>query len=298
MDDLQTLRAALAADEPSQDVVDRSRHRLQHRIRGGRGSRKRVGWLTAGAGLTVAATAAVVLTTLPTAPDDRPPTAVGDTRAVSGPEILRAAATAAERSSEGSGAYWHVEVTVGGGDPPEVYEYWVGKEGGLWFRGVKTGGAVMPVDLDRRKPFSLFAVDLTFAELRALPTDPDALRAWITEALRHSGARSSAGEFTDDDREMATFHSLIALVSTVPATPEVRAAAFRAIASNPGVESVGAVPGGQGLVLPGGRRLVVDPATGRVNGTSVFISVDGAVHSVADPAGARIDAAWTATLPG
>jgi hypothetical protein len=51
-------------------------------------------------------------------------------------------------------------------------------------------------------------------------------------------------------------------------------------------------------VLPGGRRLVVDPATGRVNGTSVFVTMDGAVYSVADPAGARIDAEWTDTMPG
>ena len=38
MNDLQTLRAALTPDEPDQDVVDRSRHRLQNRIHGGRSS--------------------------------------------------------------------------------------------------------------------------------------------------------------------------------------------------------------------------------------------------------------------
>ncbi|MFJ6676573.1 CU044_5270 family protein [Actinosynnema sp. NPDC091369] len=297
MDDLQTLRAALAED-PSPDVVDRSRHRLRHRVRGGHASRKRVGWLTAGAGLTVAAAAAVALTTLPTAPPDGPPSAASTApdRVASGPEVLLAAATAAERSPEGSGAYWQVEVTVG--DSAEVYEYWTGRDGGLWFRGAKTGGRVMPLDLERPKPFSLFGVDLTFGELRALPAEPDALRAWITEAIGRGGARSSAGPFTEEDREMATFHSLVALVSAVPATPGVRAAAFRAIAAYPEVEGVGTVPGGQGLVLPGGRRLVVDPATGRVNGTSVFITVDGAVYSVADPAGARIDARWTDSLPG
>ncbi|WP_193441303.1 hypothetical protein [Actinosynnema sp. ALI-1.44] len=59
------------------------------------------------------------------------------------------------------------------------------------------------------------------------------------------------------------------------------------IASYPGVHSLGEVPGGQGLSLPeGGGRLVVDPATGRVNRTSVHVSMDGARNKVADAAGA------------
>ncbi|KOX34186.1 hypothetical protein ADK67_04345 [Saccharothrix sp. NRRL B-16348] len=301
MDDLQTLRAALTADEPSQDVVDRSRHRLQHRMLGGRASRKRTGWVTAGIGLTVAAAAAAVaFSTLPGAPADGitadDATTSPSARAASGPEVLLAAATAAQGSPEESGAYWYVAVTF----PDErVDEYWIKRDdGGGWFRGVKTRGEAIPLRVHRPKPFSLVAVDLTLDELRALPTDPEALRTWIAEALEHSDAKTSAGPFTAADRERATFESLIALVSTVPAPPEVRAAAFRAIASYPEVESVGAVPGGQGLVLPGGRRLVVDPATGRVNGTSVFVTMDGAVYSVADPAGARIDAEWTDTMPG
>ncbi|RSN56226.1 hypothetical protein DMH01_31010 [Amycolatopsis sp. WAC 04182] len=293
MNDLQTLRAALAVDEPSQDVIDRSRHRLQNRIRGGRTSQRRTGWLIAGAGLTAAAAAAVAIAVMPAASVDGPPV-----QTVSGQQILLAAATAAERSPEGSGTYWHVKVTeADAAAAASEYEYWIKPDGQSWMRGAKTGGKVMPIKALSATPFSLVAVDLTLEQLRALPTDPDALKAWIAEALERSDARTSAGKFTASDREQAAFQSLISLVSTLPATPEVRATAFRMIAAYPGVENLGTVPGGQGLVLPTGERLVVDPATGRVNGTSVFVTMDGAVYKVANPAGARINAEWTDTLP-
>ncbi|AUI58335.1 CU044_5270 family protein [Amycolatopsis sp. BJA-103] len=294
MNDLQTLRAALATDEPSQDVVDRSRHRLQNRIRGGRVSRRRTGWLIAGAGLTAAAAAAVAIAAMPVAPVDGPPV-----RTVSGQEILLAAATAAERSPEGSGTYWHVKVTeADGAAVSSGYEYWIKPDGQSWMRGAKTGGEVMPIGAHSATPFSLVAVDLTLEQLRALPADPDALKAWIAEALERSDARTSAGRLTASDRERAGFQSLISLVSALPATPEVRATAFRLIAGYPGVQNLGAVPGGHGLLLPEGERLVVDPATGRVNGTSVFVTMDGAVYKVANPAGAGINAEWTNVLPG
>ncbi|MFI6303602.1 CU044_5270 family protein [Amycolatopsis thailandensis] len=293
MNDLQTLRAALTPDEPSQDVVDRSRHRLQNRIRGGRASfRRRTGWLIAGAGFTAAA-AAVAIAVMPAAPVDSPPV-----QTVSGQEILLAAATAAERSPEGAGTYWHVKVTEADGAAASIeYEYWIKPDGQSWMRGAKTGGKVTQLATLSATPFSLVAVDLTLEQLRALPTDPDALKAWIADALERSDARTSAGELTASDRERAAFQSLISLVSTLPATPEVRATAFRAIASHPGVQNLGTVPGGQGLVLPEGERLVVDPATGRVNGTSLFITMEGAVYRAADPAGAKITAEWTDTLP-
>ncbi|RSM52247.1 hypothetical protein DMH03_40960 [Amycolatopsis sp. WAC 01376] len=294
MNDLQTLRAALTPEEPSQDVVDRSRHQLQNRIRGGRAARRRTGWLVTGAGLTAAAAAAAVaIAVMPAAPVDGPPV-----QTFSGQEILLAAATAAERSPESTGTYWHVKVAEADGAAASTdYEYWIKPDGQLWMRGAKTGGKVMPLKASSATPFSLVAVDLTLEQLRALPTDPDALKAWIAEAHERSDARTSAGEFTASDREQAGFQSLISLVSTLPATPEVRAAAFRAIANHPGVENLGTVPGGHGLLLPTGERLVVDPATGRVNGTSVFVTMDGAVYKVANPAGVNINAEWTDTLP-
>jgi hypothetical protein len=162
---------------------------------------------------------------------------------------------------------------------------------------VKSGGEVVSPPITRPAPFSLVAVDLTLDQPRALPAEPAALTAWIANAVEHSDARTSAGELTASARALATFESLISLVSTLPASPAVRAAAFRAIAAYPGVESLGAVPAGQGLLLPGGERLVVDPSTGRVNGTSVHLTMDGAVAGVAASNTATIDAEWTDTLP-
>ena len=90
----------------------------------------------------------------------------------------------------------------------------------------------------------------------------------------------------------------------VPAPPAVRAAAFEALAVLPGVTSIGAVQGGQELLIPvqppaasqfpGGKvpagasqeRLVIDPATAQVysytnfEGTETFLA-----------------AYWTNTLP-
>jgi hypothetical protein len=139
---------------------------------------------------------------------------------------------------------------------------------------------------------------VTLDELRAMPTEPDALKSWITEAVKNGGGRTSGGPIADNPEmlETATFSSLISLVSTVPAPPELRAAAFRAIAAYPEVESLGDVPGGKGLLLSGDVRLVVDPATGLVNGTS-FLILDGALYTVAEPDSAKVTAEWTDTLP-
>jgi hypothetical protein len=301
MNDLHAVGAVLAPDEPPQDVVDRSRHRLQQHIRDGVPMpRKRNGWLMAGVGVTVtAAAAAVTIVALP-AEDTPTPRSHGQrttqpAKTVTGQDILLAAATAAERAPEGSGTYWHITVDLS----DDRYEYWIGPTGQMWFRGRKTNGQVMLFDPDPNPaPFSLFLVNVTREQLRAMPTEPEPLKAWIVDALAHSTATTSKGPLDDEDRKLGLFLSLVALVSTVPAPPAVRAAAFRAIAAYPGVRSLGAVPGGQGLEMPEGRRLVVDPSTGRVNGTSFFV-MDGAVYGVGedDTQGAKITAEWSDTLP-
>jgi hypothetical protein len=148
-------------------------------------------------------------------------------------------------------------------------------------------------------PFSLVGAELTLDQLRALPTDPEELKAAIAYAIEHGDGRTSAGPLKDVPELLAQakFDSLISLVSTLPAPSALRAAAFRAIASYPDVRSLGAVPGGQGLLLPGGQRFVVDPRTGRVNGTSTFISPGGGNYSVSDGGSAKITAEWTDILP-
>ncbi|HET6710165.1 CU044_5270 family protein [Amycolatopsis sp.] len=287
MNDLQTLRAVLTPGDVPQDVVDRSRHRLRNRMLAG--PRRRVRPLALGAGLVAAAAAAaVVVATLPGTPAPPPPQAVAPV--VTGTEVLLAAATVAEKTPAGTGKYWHIKTT----SDKEAYEYWYSADGHLWFRGAKSGGRVESLGVF---PLRLAATEVTFDQLRTLPTEPAALRDWLVNAIAHSGARTSAGPFTAADRERELLLSMVSLVSTLPAPPAVRATAFRSIAAYPGVKDLGPVPGGHGFQLPGDYRLVIDPATGRINRTSMYVSADGAIYQVADPQGAQVSAAWTDSLP-
>lgn len=312
-DDLQTLHAALMPDEPAQDVVDRSRRRLQSRINGAP-ARKRYAWLAAGTGLTVAAaTAAVVITVVPGAPAGQPggppasagPSAPSTTstpaKSLTAQQVLLAAATAADRVPDASGTYWYVKETVNHGDgSTDIDEEWTRPDGHQWFRGLKSGGEVLKLGLVRRNPFSLPAAEITLDQLRALPARPGKLKAAIIDAIKHDDVRTSAGPIKNDPKMLAkfTFMSYISIVSTLPAPSAVRAAAFRAIATYPGVRNLGPVPGGHGLLLPDGERLVVDPETGRVNGTSVIVTAAGGERYPGDGGGTiSIFAEWTDTLP-
>jgi hypothetical protein len=293
MNDLQTLRAALTPDEPDQDVVDRSRHQLQNRIHGGRPGRKRVGWLSVGVGLTAAAAAAAVAISLVPADDPATPKDNASTvQTVSGKDILLAAATAAERAPAGSGTYWYLKVEMGEGGPGNTIEHWIKSDGESWYRMAKMGAKALP-EGPGSNPYTLESIGLTFDQVQALPTEPEALRAAITEAVRNSDVRTSAGPVRDNPEmvEQVTFDSLITLVSTLPASPDVRATAFRAIALYPDVESVGEVPGGQGLKLPEGELFVVDTATGQVTRTSGYVDSSGYRPTV------TITTEWTDTLP-
>ena len=288
MNDLQTLRAALAPREVPQDVVDRSRHRLQNRMLAG--PRRRMARpLALGAGLVAAAAAAaVVVATLPGSPAPAPqPQAVAPV--VTGTQVLLAAATVAEHTPDGTGKYWHIKISE-----TEAYEYWYSADGHMWFRGGKTGGRVQPMGV---YPLRLAATDVNFEQLRTLPTDPAALRDWLVNTIAHSGARTSAGPFTAKDRERELLLSMVSLVSTLPAPPAVRATAFRSIAAYPGVQDLGPVPGGRGFRLPGDYRLVVDPATARISHTSMFVPADGAIYGASGPQGAEVSAGWTDSLP-
>jgi hypothetical protein len=293
MNDLQTLRAALTTDEPAQDVVDRSRHRLQNHMLGGR-RRRRVGPLAIGAGVLAAAVAAgVVVATLPDTPAPAPVPQAAAPVVVTGQEVLLAAATVAAQAPAGTGTYWHVKI-----DESQDYEYWTKADGHVWFRGAKSGGKVVLLGLPT--PFRLGGAEVTMDQIQALPAEPTALRDWIANAVAHSDIRTSAGPLTADQRQQAVLEGLISLVSTLPAPPAVRAASFRAIAAYPGVRAVGAVPGGQGLQVPGpggSALLVVDPATGRVNQTSMYVTADGAVAQAAEGTTMAISAEWTDNLP-
>ncbi|MGR6318160.1 CU044_5270 family protein [Micromonospora soli] len=241
-----------------------------------------------------AATAAVVLIGAAgpgSTGGDRAPTEVG----TSGQRILLAAATTAEKMPAASGTYWYLRTESVG--PPS--ESWTGRDGRTWVRGAKTGGAVLELPLPTS--FRLGGPDVTFDELQRLPTEPAALKQWIARSVRNSDVRTSAGRPNAALREQMVFDGLLSLVAQLPAPPNVRAAAFQAIAAYPEVRSTGATEGGQGLLIRLGAeppaRLVVDPATARIRRTNFYVTPDGARVSREGDGMFTLTAEWTDRLP-
>jgi hypothetical protein len=299
MDDLKMLGALLAKPDPSRDAFDRGRRRLQETIRGPV-RRHRARWLGAGLSLTAAAAAAMVVVASVTsapAPHHRPATVTQ-----SGQQILLAAATSAEQASDGSGAYWHVKTVItdfpGGG-----YETWTKRDGETWRRHAKTNGKVVKdpfPDPPGWLPgnFSVGGDHVSFEQLSQLPTGTAALKAWIlTNSIKPSQMSGPTSDPTF--RRTVLIYSLTSLVSELPVSPKVRAAAFRVLASLPGIRSIGPVNGGQGLLISvdgqGQQRLVVDPATSRVRNSSFYVDSDGSGGQAAGSV--TVTAEWTNQPP-
>ncbi|SFK96037.1 hypothetical protein SAMN05216275_14339 [Streptosporangium canum] len=263
MDDLDTLATLLTKPEPSTEAITRSRNRLQDRTRGR--ARRRIGWLMPGVGLATAAAAVVaVIATGVTTPAGAP---------VSGREVLLMAAAGAERTPQGSGTYWYVRSEWSDPEIPAM-ESWTRRDGRRWTKGEPGDppGVAVPTTL----PLSLKGAKVSFEDLEGLPTDPEALKAWITER------KGRADDMSRSEQRGDPLFPLLSLISELPTPSEVRSAAFRALATTPGVESGGAVEGGQELLIPnpeGGQeiKLVVDPETARVTRTNYLLSGDGNV---------------------
>ncbi|SBT38840.1 CU044_5270 family protein [Micromonospora narathiwatensis] len=217
------------------------------------------------------------------------------TAASSGQQILLAAATTAEQAPATSGAYWYLRTT----STDTEWESWTGRDGRTWVRGAKTGGDV--IALSWAASFRLGGPEVSLAQLQQLPTEPAALKHWITESVRSSDVRTSAGRPDAAMREQMVFDGLLALLAQLPAPPEVRAAAFRAVAAYPEVTSTGATDGGRGLLIRlNGEtvaRLVVDPTTSRIRKTNFFVTADGARMSTPGDAMFTLTAEWTDRLP-
>ncbi|MEV3923033.1 CU044_5270 family protein [Actinomadura coerulea] len=259
--------------------------------------RRRILLAAAGTAVT-AAVAAVVVGTVGTGGAQKPDKVPGAS-APSGRQFLLVAATTAAKTPAGGGAYWYVKTTSTAreGGARTSLESWTGRDGRVWWKGEKTRGKV--VSLTQPAPFRLGGPGVTLAQLQSLPSSPDALKAWIAASVKRSGIESSAGRPDAAARERSVFDGLLSLVSQLPAPPKVRAAAFRAIATYPGVKDLGAVKGGHGLSISfgegGNAHLVVDPKTSRITDTDFFVSADGA--RVTAPGGAAITAEWTDRAP-
>lgn len=133
---------------------------------------------------------------------------------------------------------------------------------------------------DRVDPAHLFALgdrNVSQAELDALPTDPAALRGVLLSRFDGGGGDMPT------DRDEWLFTVATHVVIDLPVSNEVRAAAYRMLATLPGVRGLGAVqdmrgrPGqaiaytpaapGNGLEV----RLIIDPDTGRALGKELRV---------------------------
>lgn len=271
MDELTEVRELYG--RPDDDPFAKTR--VQARMRAA--TRRRLPWQVGVAGLATAAAvaAAVFVPGLTTSAPALSPSAGISTTTLSGHSILLAAATRAEAAPEG--AYWHVKrlYTMRWAKPygkegdtyqlesSDLVEDWVSKEGRAWsgFRKLAT----RPLDVEAwrrdgspaewkvedggfstspgegklaphkgRQKFPLLEGEqLTLEEIKALPADPEALKNRMLEAFRASGI---AEEYVVDDNLPKVLASLL---YELPTSPEVRGAAYRALAALPSVRVEG-----------------------------------------------------------
>ncbi|MEV5747278.1 CU044_5270 family protein [Actinoallomurus sp. NPDC052308] len=302
-DELTMLASALVAPEPSGEIADRSRHRLQNTMRGGPARRRRIGWLAGGLGLTaVTAATAIVLTSTgtPRTPNPNSPPTTAAPSTLSARQILLAAATTAEKAPATIGTYWHVKTVytkTSKGDSDtgaSVIETWTRRDGRSW---VREGSPTGPVEENGghhgtwNNGFFVGDTRLSFERIQRLPDDPTALKTYIKQHSRLMRlVGKGKGKVSEDE---VVIGGLVGLLERTPAPPAVRAAGFRALADLPEVKKLGPVKGGQGLQISypdGWARLVVDPVTSRLR-NSDFGDQKASGTS-------RIEAAeWINTLP-
>ncbi|WP_141578028.1 CU044_5270 family protein [Actinomadura sp. WMMA1423] len=265
-----------------------------------RASRRRTVLLASAGTALAAAAAAVVVVTGAGGGAERPERGPVASASPSGRQVLLVAATTALKRPAASGKYWYVSwaYTPRQGETGTLTENWTARDGRFWEKGRATGGKV--VEHTGPAPFTVGGSPLTIAQIERLPTTPDALKAWIATDQRKIPLVIRGKGTVAESRRRWVFDGLLSLVTQVPAPPKVRAAAFRALADYPNVESLGPVNGGLGLSISfdvGGRsKLVIDPETSRITSSDFVVSADGAL--VTAPGGATITAGWTDRAPG
>ncbi|MDX3105631.1 hypothetical protein [Nonomuraea angiospora] len=128
-------------------------------------------------------------------------------------------------------------------------------------------GHVTPVRGDNT--FFLAGQRLTYDEVQRLPANPDALKSWLAQAARVSGAPASAV-----DRNVTS--ALPSLLHDLPAPKEVRAAAYQALLTMPGVSSRGKSVDGAGRT---GAALSIDHQQAGQKDDSIKVTTDLVVET-------------------
>ncbi|GAA2870815.1 hypothetical protein GCM10010517_31080 [Streptosporangium fragile] len=334
MDELEKIRELYGEPPADPFLKARVRERLAAEPR-----RRRLPWTTAVAGLA-AAMAVTVAVAVPGTPGEvRPP---GQTATVSGRSILLAAAATAEADPVATSAYWRVRKLyrqthperLGRGEnrywvvESRLTEQWAARDGRVW-SGSRTLGArpasgadteawrrdgaptewssrdrVLSMSPEKgrltavtgRAPFSMAGRGMTFEQIQGLPADPAALKARVTEAVRE-GAPTGALDGVVAD-------ALSGLLWSKPSPPDVRAAAYRALAELPNVRYLGEAVDERGrkgaafsftvqATETVRRTLIIDSASSQV----LSSTVTGRPGVVGDQVEVVLDAGWTDDPP-
>ncbi|WP_326821036.1 CU044_5270 family protein [Streptosporangium sp. NBC_01756] len=331
MDELEKVRE-LYGEPPADPLLEtRVRRRLETEFR----RRRRLPWTVAVTGLAAAATAVAIAfpgMTGETGPPDR-------ATEISGRSILLTAATRAESDPATAHGYWRVrklhrrtypEPLGRGGNRYRVVEsrlteQWVAADGRMW-AGSRTLGArpESPADTEAwrrdgsptewadrqlstapgkgllnavtgRAPFSMAGHEMGIGEIQGLPADPAALKNRVAEVVRDVPAGSVDGVVAD---------ALSGLLWSKPSPPDVRAAAYRALAELPNVRYLGTTTDERGragaafsftvrTTATVQRTLIIDPASSRV-----LSSTDtGGPGTAGEKVEVVLEAGWTDDEP-
>ncbi|GAA2636066.1 CU044_5270 family protein [Actinomadura fulvescens] len=332
MDEFQMI-ATMLDEPPTPESEAAVRHRLLNGVReperpARRAWRRPALWSGFGLAATAAVvTGAVVLSsgTTPRAPDSDPGPAAA--QPMSAKTVLLAAAEHAE-AAPATGKYWHVLTVQSSAFWNEPGDYWMlGRQLiGVWSRpdgrswtghrglggvpmtakdapafrrdGSPDPNPISPVLIKETgtKTFLVCDREMTFKQVQALPTEPGKLKSALKRAIPRN--HRTAGDTADEVLK----NCVTDLLSFVPATPKVRAAAYRMLAAMPGVTAMGEVTDergrkGFGLHVRVMRRVadtvIIDPRSSLVLSTSRTVpSVPGKVDKVL-----YLQAGWTDSDP-
>ena len=90
--------------------------------------------------------------------------------------------------------------------------------------------------------FQVLGETLTAKQVRALPSDPAALKNWLIDVVK----KQDLPHQTDVELGESLFSGVVNLLFENPITPQVRSATYRVLAGMPGVTSLGAVKDAEG----------------------------------------------------
>ncbi|WP_433255677.1 CU044_5270 family protein [Streptosporangium sp. CA-135522] len=264
---------------------------------------------------------------------------------------LRLAAAAQTTAVPAEGAYWHTRTLwkgtsqqAGRGknryrlEKQELLERWTSPDGRTWsgYRefGLRPRSAadeaawrrdgspsikpnkswLVPGKDQKGDPvLGFYVVDrlLSYEQVRALPTDPAGLKAWVDKASRDPNSGVS-----DDTRDIYIRGTLVSMLSEVP-VKEVRAAAYEALPTMPGVRSLGKDEDprgrtGQGFLIDhqqgsgkwqqkhtitGTTRLIVDTGTMTPLAFDTKTTMDGEPFPTESSTTITLQAGWTDDKP-